>query len=158
MKNSLRTARKTRFLILTVLFVSVIALSGCMAQEQVTTTTIQETAPIVTEEIGGIYQTVSPAHFNKKIQSREYIVLDVRTQEEYDAARISQDALLIDFYAPDFEERINGLDKEKKYLLYCRSGNRSDKTRAFMEERAFHEVIELSGGISNWSASYPVVQ
>ena len=136
-----------------------IILMGCTAQDAPQNTPLaQESSSAEAATSEGVYEKISPQEFNAKIESGEYIVLDVRTQEEYNDERITEDAMSIDFYAPDFEAKIATLDKERKYLLYCRSGNRSGKTLAMMEESQFSEVLELKGGIGNWSASYPVVQ
>lgn len=77
-----------------------------------------------------------------------YVILDVRTQEEYDAGHIPG-ALLI----PDYEvkERAEGElpDKEQIILVYCRSGNRSKKAAAQLEEMGYSNIKEF-GGINDW--------
>lgn len=142
------------------LFFGMVILMGCTAQDTPQSAPLAQGPPSAeaAPSVESIYQKVSPREFKVKIDSGAYIVLDVRTQEEYDEARITEDAVNIDFYASDFEKQIDALDKEKQYLLYCRSGNRSGKTLDLMERLQFSEVIELKGGIGNWSASYPVVQ
>ena len=77
------------------------------------------------------------------------IVLDVRTQEEFEGRRLP-DATMIDFYAPDFQERIADLDRDAPYLLYCRSGNRSGQTAELMKELGFTDVRDVEGGIVSW--------
>lgn len=55
------------------------------------------------------------------ILENNYIILDVRTKEEYDISHV-KDAVLIPY--DEIDERIK-LDKSKKILVYCASGNRS---------------------------------
>lgn len=86
------------------------------------------------------------------------VVLDVRTQEEYAAGHIAGSENL-DFYAPDFLDQLDGLDKETPYFVYCRSGNRSATTIDAMRDLGFTEVYELGGGVVTWAeAGYPLEQ
>lgn len=84
------------------------------------------------------------------------VILDVRTPEEFSAGRIPG-AANIDYYATDFREQLDDLDKNVPYALYCRSGNRSGDTLGLMEELGFTDVSELSGGLVTWAeAGYPL--
>ena len=80
----------------------------------------------------------------------DLIVLDVRTIEEFEEARLA-DATMIDFYQPDFASQIADLDPDAPYLLYCRSGNRSGQARALMEDLGFTNVSDIEGGINAWT-------
>ena len=85
----------------------------------------------------------------------DFIILDVRTPEEYATERIAESALL-DFYAEEFEDELNKLDKSKTFLVYCRSGNRSNKAVNIMRDLGFIEVSDIGGGINQWKAEgYP---
>ena len=78
-----------------------------------------------------------------------YVLLDVRTPEEVSEGKI-QDALHINFYDEDFRSQLEKLDKDKTYIVYCRSGNRSGQAAEIMNEMKFKEVINLDGGIEEW--------
>ena len=65
--------------------------------------------------------------------------------------KIFSEALEIDFYKENFLEEIAKLDKNKKYLLYCHSGNRSGQALKIFRQLGFAEAYDLDGGISNWS-------
>lgn len=85
------------------------------------------------------------------------VVLDVRTPVEFAEAHL-EGATLIDIYEPDFTERIGQLDRDVPYLLYCRSGNRSEQAPMLMAELGFADVADVGGGIQAWvSAGHPVV-
>lgn len=101
----------------------------------------------------GFQGSIDPQEFSTLIDSGEYVVLDIRTNGEYDAGRITEDLLLIDFYKASFQSEIDKLDKEQKYLIYCNSGNRSGSAAAMMEDAGFTYFYELDGGITAWSVA-----
>jgi rhodanese-related sulfurtransferase len=83
-------------------------------------------------------------------------IIDVRTLPEFHAGHIA-DAHLIDFYGKDFVQKLKQLDKNKTYLLYCRSGNRSGKTLKVMKKLGFKSAYNMQGGMKAWiRANYPV--
>jgi rhodanese-related sulfurtransferase len=85
------------------------------------------------------------------------IILDVRTQEEFNESHITK-AVLIDYHSSDFITKINELDKDKTYLVYCRSGNRSYHAVQKMLEMGFKNPLNLTGGIIEWKKqNKPVV-
>jgi rhodanese-related sulfurtransferase len=86
----------------------------------------------------------------------DLVVLDVRTPEEFAEGHL-EGAVLVDFYAPDFAEQLAALDTEVPYLVYCRSGNRSEQALGVMEELGFTSVVDVDGGIVAWTdAGLPV--
>lgn len=85
------------------------------------------------------------------------VILDVRTQEEFDEGHIDG-AIMIDFYRDDFREQLAQLDPDVPYVLYCRSGNRSGQASAIMSDLEFTSVEDVNGGIVSWvDAGLPVV-
>ena len=69
-----------------------------------------------------------------------------------------KDSINIDFYAADFREQLDGLDKDTHYLVYCNSGNRSGQALPIFEDLGFAEVDNLSTGIAGWyNEGYEVV-
>ena len=81
----------------------------------------------------------------QKSQDGDFCILDVRTSGEFSRGAI-EGAINLDFYAPDFSQELAGLDKNKTYLLYCRSGNRSKSALAIMKQSGFGYVYELDRG------------
>ena len=77
-----------------------------------------------------------------------YILLDTRTQEEYDQSHIPG-ALLIPHtkIAERAEEELP--DKDQVILVYCRSGNRSKQASEVLVELGYTNVKEF-GGIIDW--------
>lgn len=77
------------------------------------------------------------------------IVLDVRTPEEFEEARIPG-AVLLDIHDPRFVEELEGLDRDRTYLVYCRSGNRSWTACRYMLSIGFSDVFNLGSGVIGW--------
>ena len=77
-----------------------------------------------------------------------YVILDVRTEEEFNAGHI-ENAVLI----PDYEitEKAEAMlkDKNQLILVYCRSGNRSKKAASALAAMGYKNVKEF-GGIIEW--------
>lgn len=66
---------------------------------------------------------------------------------------------MIDFNAGNFRTEVENLDKNKRYLVYCRTDNRSGQAVAIMKEIGFREVYDMDGGITEWQAAgYPTVK
>ncbi|QQS28433.1 MAG: rhodanese-like domain-containing protein [Sphingobacteriales bacterium] len=76
------------------------------------------------------------------------VLLDVRTQNEYAMGTI-KGSKNIDFYSNTFQDKINALDKNKTYYVFCRSGNRSGKACQLMTDKGM-KAFNLDGGIGAW--------
>jgi rhodanese-related sulfurtransferase len=79
----------------------------------------------------------------------DFMILDVRTPEEVASGYISG-SVNIDIKAPDFQEKINALSKDKTYIVYCKRGGRSSKAFDMMKEKGFAKVYNMLGGIMKW--------
>ena len=74
--------------------------------------------------------------------STNLIILDVRTREEYLTGNIPN-SINIDVLSQDFKSKIDMLDKNKEYLVYCRSGNRSAIASSIMSTNGFLNIYNL---------------
>ena len=74
--------------------------------------------------------------------STNLVILDVRTREEYLAGNIPN-SINIDVLNQDFKSKIDMLDKNKEYLIYCRSGNRSAIASSIMSTNGFLNIYNL---------------
>lgn len=77
------------------------------------------------------------------------VVIDLRTPDELKDGMIPN-AIHLDYFAKDFENRIGNLDPAKTYFLYCASGGRSGQTIELMGKRGFRQVFNLQGGFTAW--------
>lgn len=95
------------------------------------------------------YTDLNSAEFeNEQKQNSNAVVVDVRTRGEFTAGKIPG-AVNIDMMSPDFERKVSCLDKNKSYLVYCRSGNRSAHACEVMAARGL-KASNLAGGIVRW--------
>lgn len=83
--------------------------------------------------------------------SPTFVLLDVRTPEEFAQGRIAG-AILLDYRGADFQGDLARLDRSRTYLVYCRTGNRSSYAVQIMAEMGFAHVYDLDGGIVLWQA------
>ena len=74
----------------------------------------------------------------------EAVVIDVRTPAEFASGHL-EGAVNIDVQAPDFADQVSRLDPAGRYLVYCRSGNRSAVAVAMMADLGFGDLTDLGG-------------
>lgn len=96
------------------------------------------------------YGRVSLNQAKQLVSNQDLVIIDVRTPDEWSQGVIPG-ALKIDYLAGDVEKQLSSLDKNKEYLVYCRSGNRSQKSMALLNQAGFDKVYELKGGYKAWS-------
>jgi len=86
------------------------------------------------------------------------VLLDVRTPGEWKGGHI-QGAKHFDVSDSSFSQKVGGLPRDGKYVLYCLSGGRSGRALSIMKGMGFQDVRHLGGGIGNWKAAgYPVAK
>jgi len=78
-----------------------------------------------------------------------FIILDVRTPQEFADGHLAN-AVNIDFNSASFSNEMGILDREKTYLVYCRTGNRSRGVIEVMKKLDFQKVYNLANGIVEW--------
>ena len=82
--------------------------------------------------------SVEEVDLEKLMQENEYVILDVRTKEEYDEAHLVE---AINIPYNEINETIE-IDKDKVVLVYCRSGNRSSIAYDVLESLGY-KVYDL---------------
>ena len=128
------------------LILGVLLTSGCIQTENNTAqseTQIQIIEKITPEEAYILIQE------NK--DNPNFVILDVRTPEEF-LGECIENAVNLDYYSDTFKNDLDKLDKNKTYLIYCRSGRRSENALNIMKELDFREVYNMSGGIIKWKS------
>lgn len=85
----------------------------------------------------------------QELMNQDVQLIDVRTPEEYSAGHLYK-AQNIDFKAPDFQEQISKLDKNKPVLIYCAAGGRSARASVVFETLGFKKIFDLNGGYMAW--------
>ncbi len=96
-----------------------------------------------------VYLNITAEEAKQIMDSEEgYIILDVRTQEEYDQGHIPG-AIVISH--EEIAEKAEDVltDKDQLILVYCRSGRRSKIAAEALVELGYTNIREF-GGISDW--------
>lgn len=70
-------------------------------------------------------------------------LIDARTPEEFAQGHVSG-ATNIDVTSGDFVQRVQQLDKNRAYGVYCQSGRRSSTAADYMKALGFADVTDLS--------------
>ena len=111
--------------------------------------------------IGQVIEDITAQEGFALIQENEgnpdFVIIDVRTPEEFVDGHL-EDAINLNINSENFLDELKKLDKDKTYLIYCRSGSRSAQAVAVMEELGYKEVYDM-GGIMDWTAEgFPIVK
>jgi rhodanese-related sulfurtransferase len=102
---------------------------------------------LITGCAGTSYKGVSVDEAKELIDSGEVEVLDVRTPEEFAAGHIPG-AKLVPLQV--IEGMLSELDKDQKYVVVCRSGNRSTEASGILAENGFKNIYNMNGGLNEW--------
>lgn len=78
------------------------------------------------------------------------VIIDVRTDEEIFEGKIPGAMAANVMEPPVFMEKVQELDKNKNYYVYCKSGGRSRQACAVLNYLGFTNVYNLTDGFSNW--------
>ena len=132
---------KKNYILLFTLLAMMLSMVGCTAQS----TENNETQT---------YQTITGAQAKEMIDADDtVIILDVRSQEEYDTGHIEGALLIPDTQITEDAEALL-TDKDATILVYCRSGRRSALAAADLAELGYTGIYDF-GGIIDWE--YEVV-
>lgn len=88
---------------------------------------------------------ISTEQFKEKRAETEGIVIDVRTQDEYDEGHLAETDHQYDVMNGEFQSQLENFDKDETYYLYCRSGNRSGQAARIMKKAGFEKVYNVGG-------------
>ncbi|KPQ08884.1 rhodanese-like domain-containing protein [Algoriphagus sp. NF] len=95
------------------------------------------------------YEDISVGEFHDLMLQKDAVIIDVRTAGEFAGGKL-RGARNIDIMSRNFTQQIENLPKDKTYLLYCRSGNRSGQACQIMTEMGFKNVKNMARGIMSW--------
>ncbi|TGY44573.1 rhodanese-like domain-containing protein [Clostridium sartagoforme] len=121
------------------LILSTLVISGCTTLNKEISTKGQEVVTV---------SRITSEEAKEEMNNNDVIILDVRTEEEYNSGHIENSVLIpIDDLEYKAEEVLT--NKEQKILVYCRSGNRSKKAADLLVEMGYTNVYNF-GGIKDW--------
>jgi adenylyltransferase/sulfurtransferase len=109
---------------------------GLRGQEQTVTTTPDGVPEITVEELK-----------QQLDAKRDLFILDVREPHEYKICNLNGYLIPLN----DLPKRLQELDSNKEMVVHCRSGARSAKAVAFLQQAGFNKAKNLQGGILAWA-------
>ena len=104
------------------------------------------------------YQELSSNEAGKILQNTNPLILDVRTQMEFQRGHIEGANLLPVQVLQQYIDKLEPY-KNQDILIYCATGNRSTVASRLLIESGFMKIYNLRHGISDWSQrGYPVTR
>jgi thioredoxin len=100
---------------------------------------------------------VDSKQFHQLIAADKGILLDVRTESEFNNGHIAR-AGQLNYYALDFRRKLLLLPKDQPIYLYCNTGYRSGNAAEILAENGYTNVYNLEHGIMEWNLqNLPVI-
>lgn len=99
------------------------------------------------------YKTVDCGKLETEVSEKGYEgvnLIDVRTEMEHSSGHIPN-SVNINLMNPQFVSKLQELDKNQPYYVYCASGNRSRTACSQMINMGFKEVYNVKMGMMGWS-------
>lgn len=84
------------------------------------------------------------ALIQKNKGNSQFVVVDVRTPEEFRQGHI-KGAVNINLNSNVFRDKIETLNRQTTYLVYCRSGRRSKEAVQIMQNLGFTHILLFQG-------------
>lgn len=91
---------------------------------------------------------ITPSEVHKKLGNDDFILLDVRENNERAVAKVEGSIHIPVIEVP---ARLNELDKNKEIAVTCLGGGRSSKITKYLLSQGFTNVKNMVGGIRRWS-------
>ena len=105
------------------------------------------------QEVNVKKYTANERKFNRLMKRDKVILIDVRSAKEFAASHIPG-AINIDVKQDGFEQKVKALGPYKTYLIYCRSGQRSEEALTKLYANGdVKRVYHLDGGINAWATA-----
>ncbi len=104
------------------------------------------------------YNVASPADATTLINRNDAVVLDVRTDKEFNEGHIINS---IHIPQANVKDRIAELEKykHKPIIVGCRSGQRSGQVCGKLKKQGFDHIYNLAGGVAAWqNANFPLTK
>lgn len=135
------------------LIVSLTLFSSCSGDKNTEKTTTDTTEPNISNTLG--YEQISGEQAKNLMNTeKDYIIIDARTEEEFNEGHI-EGAILIPEYEISQRAEKELPNKDQLILVYCRSGRRSKIASQALVDLGYTNVKEF-GGIIDWQ--YEIVQ
>jgi rhodanese-related sulfurtransferase len=104
---------------------------------------------------GSLSGTISPKELEKKLQDKDFVLINVHTPYEGEIAKTDT---FIEYDSIKANTARLPADKNAKIVLYCKSGNMSSQALKTLKSMGYTNVYHLSGGMDAWKkAGYEIL-
>ena len=90
-------------------------------------------------------------------KDKKFVILDVRTADEFKEGHL-KNAINIDINQPDAFSKIDKLNRNDKYIVYCRTHHRSGIATDHMVQTGFKTIYQMIDGFPGWAENKLPVQ
>lgn len=132
--------------LLTGFIIAVSCTPAASLKNKETENTALETAPL--KELVSVEEAV--LIIKENADNPHFMLLDVRTKAEYNEGHL-KNATHHDYYADDITDFLLSLNKQNRYLIYCRTDNRSKKVFDILKNNHFKYIQYVKGGYTEWA-------
>ena len=101
------------------------------------------------------FDNVEPEEFSR-IMREAHILIDVRTEEEYEEENILNAINIPLDELAGFVETLREQSRDKAVLIYCATGARSAAACDMLYRAGYQYVFNLMGGIKAWKRVYGI--
>ena len=95
-----------------------------------------------------IFKSLTPQEYQAAYATRDHLLVDVRTPEEFASGHIPG---AVNIALQTLPQQMATLPKEQPVVLYCRSGARSREAASMLSQGGFSDIYDL-GGFIEWRA------
>ncbi|MFC7062491.1 MBL fold metallo-hydrolase [Halobacillus seohaensis] len=94
------------------------------------------------------YENITAEQLDQKFKNhKDYVIVDVRTQSEWDEQHMDDALHIMIGTLPD---RLNEIPQGKTPIVHCQSGVRSAIATSVLQANGYKDVLNLTGGFSAW--------
>jgi rhodanese-related sulfurtransferase len=105
------------------------------------------------DEMSAEVPQITPEQLRQLLESGEPLtLLDVREPFEWEISNLEKHGARMIPMA-QIPARVEELDRAERFVVYCRTGARSELVVRYMLLNGFERVLNLDGGINGWARS-----
>ncbi len=113
--------------------------------------TLIHAANVARNKRDGLYKTISSFEVKEKIdKGDDFILLDIRSDEEYRKFKKIEDPRLLRIPLEELRENIDKIPRDKEIVIVCQIGSRAYDAQRILEGYGFRNVKVMEGGMAFW--------
>ncbi len=111
---------------------------------------LHNAANVIRNKLSGQAKGISPVEVNRRIRDgEEFVLLDVRSQAEWDDAHIEADQCRL-VPLNELKDRISSLPKDSQIVTFCRTSIRAYQAQCILRGEGFDDVCFMDGSVTAW--------